>query len=97
LDISSARNPVPYISFDGKSEAKSFKYGALKFHIPVKASWDYEANKSHISINALIDTVAEDIIFNADFVVQMIMPYVKREKRLTLEAANGSLHKRSGI
>ena len=34
---------------------------------------------------------------DADFVEQMMMPWVKREKRLRLEGADGSLLKRSGI
>jgi len=40
-DISLARNPVSPISLGGKSGAKSLKHGGLKFHVPVKLSWDY--------------------------------------------------------
>jgi len=96
-DISLARNPASPISLDRKSRAKSLKHGGLKFHVPVKLSWDYGGNKWDISINALIGTGAEATIFNADFVKQMMMPKVKREKRLRLEAADGSLLKTSGI
>ena len=67
-DILLARNPVSHISFDGESGAKSLKHDGLKFHVPVKLSWDYGGNKRHISINALIDTGAEAMIFDADFV-----------------------------
>jgi len=49
-----------------------------------------------ITLNALIDTGAEVTILDMDFVEQMIMPWVKRENRLRLESADGSLLKRSG-
>jgi len=49
-----------------------------------------------ITVNALIDTGAELTILDADFVEQMMMPLVKRENRLRLESADGSLLKRSG-
>jgi len=96
-DISLARNPLSPISLDGKSGAKSLKHGGLKFNVPVKLYWDYAVNKRDISINALIDTGAENTIFDTDFVVQMMMSLVKREKKLRLKAADGSLHKRSGM
>jgi len=54
-------------------------------------------NKRDICINPLIDSGAEATIFDADFVEQMMMLWVKREKRLRLEGADGSLLKRSGI
>jgi len=44
----------------------------------------------------LVDTGAEATIFDTDFVEQMMMPWVKRETRLRLESANGSILKRSG-
>ena len=97
LDISLARNPVSHISWDEKSVAKSLKHGGLTFDVPVKVSCDCEANKRHISIESLIDTGAEATIFDADFVEQMMMTWVKREKRLGLEGTAGLLHKRSGI
>ena len=96
-DISLPQNPVSNISLDGKSGAKSLKHGGSKFHVPVKLSWDYGGNKRDISINALIDTGAEATIFDTDFVEQMMMPWVKREKRLRIEGADASLLKRSGI
>jgi len=96
-DISLARNPVSHISLHRKSGAKSLKHGGLKFHVPVKLSRDYVGNKRDISINALIDNGAEATIFDADFVEQMMTPWVKSEKRLRLEGADGSLLKRSGI
>jgi len=49
-----------------------------------------------ITVNALIDTSAEVMILDTDFVKQMVMPSVKRENRLRLESADGSLLKRSG-
>ena len=67
-DISLARNPVSHICLHGKSGAKSLNHGGLKFHVPVKLSWDYGGHKRNISINALIDTGAEATIFDADFV-----------------------------
>jgi len=45
----------------------------------------------------LLDNGADATIFDADFVTQMIMPWVKREKRVRLEGADGSLLKRFGI
>jgi len=38
----------------------------------------------------------ETTIFDTDFVEQLIMPWVKRETRLRLGSADGSIHKRSG-
>jgi len=68
----------------------------MNFHIPVKLSWVYSGNTREITVNALIDTGAEVTILDTDFVAQMIMPCVKRENRLRLESAEGSLLKRSG-
>ena len=96
-DISLGRNPVSQISLDIKSVAKSLKHGGLKFHVPVKIPWDCGGNKRNISINTLIDTGAGATIFDADFVEQMMTPWVKSEKRLRLEGADGSLLKRSRI
>ena len=48
-----------------------------------------------ITVNALIDTGAEVTILNMDWVEQMMMLWVKREKRLRLETADASLLKRS--
>jgi len=47
-------------------------------------------------VNAFIDTGTEVTILDTDFVEQMMMPWVKRENRLRLESADGSLLKRSG-
>jgi len=77
-------------------QAKVLKHEGLKFMVPVRLSWLYEANKRQISINALVDTGVEVTIFDTDFVEQMIMPWVKRETRLRLESADGSILKRSG-
>jgi len=96
-DISLARNPVSHISLYGKSGAKSMKHRGLKFHVSVKLSWDYGGNKRDISIEPLIDSGAEATIFDADFVEQTMMPWVKREKRLRLEDADDSLLNRSGM
>jgi len=68
----------------------------MKFHIPVKLSWFYSGNTRVITVNALIDSGAEVTILDTDFVEQMMMPWVKRENRLRLESADGSLLKRSG-
>ena len=76
-DISLAQNPVSDISLDGKSGAQSLQHGGLTFHVPVKSSWDYGGNKSDISMNALIDTGVETMIFDADFVEQIMTPWVK--------------------
>ena len=76
---------------------KVLKDDGLKLHIPIKSSWDYEGNKRHISIAALIDSGAEASIFDTDFVEQIIMQWVKWEKQLRLQGTDGSLLKRSGI
>jgi len=68
----------------------------LKFLVPVKLSWLYEGNKRELSINALVDTGVEAMIFDTDFVEQMMMPWVKGETRLRLQSADGSILKRSG-
>jgi len=47
-------------------------------------------------VNAVTNTGAKVTILDTDFVGQMMMPWVKRENRLRLESANGSLLKRSG-
>ena len=73
-DISLARNPVSHLSLVPKSGAKSLRHSGLKFHVPIKLSWDYAGNKRDISINALIDSGAEATIFDADFVEQMMKP-----------------------
>jgi len=49
-----------------------------------------------ITVNALIDTSAEVTILDTDFVGQMMIHWVKRENRLSLESADGSLLRRSG-
>ena len=63
----------------------------MEFHISVNLFWLYRGNKRDISINALIDTNVEAMIFDTDFMNQMMMPRAKRQKRLRLEAANSSL------
>jgi len=95
-DISLARNPVSNFSLVGKSSAKVLRPGGMKFHIPVKLSWVCGGNTRVITVNALIDTGAEVTILNTDFVEKMMMPWVKRENRLRLGSAYGSLLKRSG-
>ena len=45
----------------------------MKFHIPVKLSWLYSGNTRVITVNALIDTGAEVMILDKDFVEQMMM------------------------
>jgi len=95
-DISLARNPVSNFSFFEKSSAKVLRPGGMKFQIPVKLSWVYGGNTRVITVKALIDTVAEVTILNTHFVEQMMMPWVKRENRLRLESADGSLLNRSG-
>jgi len=94
-DISLARYPVSNFSLVGKSSAKVLRPGGMKFHIPVQLSWVYGGNTRVITVNALIDTSAEVTILDTDFVEQMMMPWVKRENRLRLESADGSLLKRS--
>jgi len=64
--------------------AKALRHEGLKFLVPVKLSWLYEANKRELSINALVDTGAEATIFDTDFVQYMMMPWVKRETRSRL-------------
>jgi len=71
-------NPVSHISLDGKSGAKSLKNSCLKFHVPVKLSWDYGGNMRDISINVLINTSAEDTIFDVYFVEPILMTWVQR-------------------
>jgi len=78
------------------TRAKVLKREGLKFLVPVKLSWLYEENKREPSSNALVDTSAEATIFDTDFVEQMMMPWVKRETRLRLESAEGSILKRLG-
>ena len=68
----------------------------MNFYIPVELSWVYGGNTTVITVNALIDTGTEVTILDTDFVEQMMMPWVKRENRLRLESADGSLLKRSG-
>jgi len=68
----------------------------MKFHIPVKLSWVYGRNTRVITVNALMDTGAEVTILDTDFMEQMMMPWVKRENRVRLESADGSLLKRFG-
>jgi len=89
---------VSDIPLVGKADAwaKVLKHEGLKFLVPVKLSWLYEGNKRELSINALVDTGAEVMIFDVDFVEQMMMPWVKRETRLRLESGDGSILKRSG-
>jgi len=94
--VSLAQNPVSNFFLVGKSSAKVLRPGGMKFHIPVKLSWVYDGNTRVITLNALIDTGAKVTILDTDFVKQMMMPWVKRENRLRLESANGSLLKRSG-
>jgi len=79
-----------------KLSAKVLKPGGMKFHIPVKLSCVCGGNTRVITVNALFDTGAEMTILDMDFVEQMMMPWVKRENRLRLESADGSLLKRSG-
>jgi len=75
--------------------AKVLKRKGLKFLVPVMLSWVYEENKRELFINALVDTGAEAMIFDTNFVEQMMMPWVKRETRLRLESADSSIHKKS--
>jgi len=77
-------------------QAKVLKCEGFKFLVPIKLSWTYEGNIREISINALVDMGAEAMLFDTDFVEQMMMPWVKRETRLRLESADGSIRKRSG-
>jgi len=51
----------------------------LQFLVPVKLSWLYKANNRELCINALVDTGTETILFDTDFVLQMMMRWVKRE------------------
>jgi len=95
-DILLARNPVSNFPLDGKSSAKVLRPAGMKFHIPVKLSWVYHGNTTMITVNVRIDTSVEVTILDADFVAQMLMPWVKRENKLRLESVNGSLLKRSG-
>jgi len=77
------------------AQAKVFKHEELQFLVPVKISSLYEGNIRELSINTLVDTDVEATIFDTDFVEQMMMPLVKRETRLELESADGSIIKRS--
>jgi len=95
-DISFAGNPVCNFSLVGKSSAKVSRPVGMKLHIPVQLSWVYGGNTRVITVNAFIDTGAEVTILDADFVEQMMMPWVKRKNRLKLKTADGSLLKRSG-
>jgi len=95
-DISLARNPVSNFSLVGKSSAKVLRPGKMKFHILVKLSWVYSGNTRVKTMNALIDTSVEVTVLDTDFVEQMMMLWVKRENRLRLQSADGSLLKRSG-
>jgi len=95
-DIPLPRNPDSNFSLVRKSSAKVLRPGGMKFHIPVKLSCVYGGNTRVITMNGLIDTGAEVTILYADFVEQMIMPCGKRENRMRLESADGSLLKRSG-
>jgi len=92
-DISLAQNPVSNFSLVEKSSLKELRPGGMKFHIPVKLSWVYSGNTKVITGNTLIDTGAEVTILDMDFVVQMMIPGVKRENRLRLESADGCLLK----
>jgi len=56
------------------AQAKVLKREGLKFLVPVNLSWLYEGNKRELSINALVDTGVEAMIFDTDFVEQMMMP-----------------------
>jgi len=78
------------------ARAKVLNHEGLKFLVPVKLLWLYEGNKRELSSNALLDTGAEATIFDTNFVEQMMMLWVKRETRLRLESADGSILKRSG-
>jgi len=88
---------VSDISLVGNADAqgKVLKCEGLKFLVSVKVSWTYEGNIREISINTLVDTGVETTIFDTDFVELMMMPWVKRESRLRLESADGSILKRS--
>jgi len=46
----------------------------MKFHISVRLSSVYGGNTRLITVNALIDTGAEVMILDTDFVEQMMMP-----------------------
>ena len=82
----------------GKADAQAqvLKHEGLKCLLPVKFSWLYEGNKRELSITALVDSGVKATISDMDFVEQMMMPWVKRETRLRLESADGSILKRSG-
>jgi len=90
-----AVSDIPLVG-NADAQAKVLKHEGLKFLVPIKLSCLYEGNKRELSINALVDTGAEATIFDTDFVEQMTMPWVKRETRLRLESADGSILKRSG-
>jgi len=81
----------------GKANArvKVFKREKLKFLVPVKLSWLDEGNTRELFINALVHTGTEATIFHTDVVEQTMMPWVKRETRLRLESADGSILNRS--
>jgi len=86
---------IPLVG-NADARAKVLKREGLKFQVPIKLSWLYEGNNRELSIYALVDTGAEATIFDTDFVEQMMIPWVKRETRLRLESADGSILKRSG-
>jgi len=89
-----AMSDIPLVR-NADAWAKVLKHEGLKFLVPVRLSWLYKGNKRELSINALVDTSAEAMIFDINFVEQMMMPWVKRETRLRLESADGSIVKRS--
>jgi len=86
---------IPLVG-NADARAKVLKHEGLKFLVPVELLWLYEGNKRELSINALGDTGAEAIIFDTDFIEQMMMLWVEREIRLRLESADGSILKRLG-
>jgi len=50
----------------------------MKFHIPVKVTWVYGGNTAVITMKSLIDTGAQVMILDKDFVEQMMMSWVSR-------------------
>jgi len=84
---------VSDISLLGNADAWAgvLKHEEIEFLVLVKLFWLNKGNKRELSINALIDPGAETMIFNTNFVEQMIIPWVKRETRLRLERADGSI------
>jgi len=64
---------IPLVG-NANTRAKVLKREELKFLVPIKLSLFYEGNKRELSINALVNTSTEAIIFDMDFVEQMMMP-----------------------